>query len=166
MRSRVVIGVLLLWCARAARGDGGTVIARGESGGVLVTAFASALRTGVVDMSVLVQHREGLAPVLDATVELTLMSPGGRELAIDATHGLAQNKLLYAAPVGLDEAGRWTVAVRVAVGGGASSRVEGSFDVAAARAVAYWRYLAIPPGVLLVFALHQWLSYRQGRLPH
>jgi hypothetical protein len=79
---------------------------------------------------------------------------------------LAQNKLLYAAPVALDEAGRWSVVIHVSPGGGPSSQVEGSFDVAAARAVAYWRYLTIPPVFLLVFGLHQWLAHRQGRLPH
>jgi len=164
MRHRVVTGVLLLGCARAALADGGAIIARGESAGLVVTAFASALRTGVVDVSVMVQHREGLAPVLDATVEFTMTAPGGRELAIEATHALAQNKLLYAAPVALEEAGRWTIAIHVSRGGGPSSQVEGSFEVAASRAVGYWKYLAIPPVFLLVFALQQWLAHRQGRL--
>ncbi len=163
MTPRMVTAILLLSSARLLQADDGTVIVRRESGGLVVTAFASALRTGIIDLSVLVQNREGLDPVLDATVELTLTSPDGHEIAVVATHALAQNKLLYAVPVPLDQRGRWTIAI-IVWRTGSSVSVGGSFDVAASGAIVCWKYLAIPPAFLLLFTLHQWLAHRQGRL--
>lgn len=163
MTRRIVTAMLVLLCARPALADGGTVIARSDGGGLLITVFASALRTGVVDLSVMLQNHDGLDPVLDANVELTLTSPDGREMTIAATRAQAQNKLLYATPVTLDHGGRWSFSMLVTRTGFTRS-ASGSFDVTASGALAYWKYLAIPPVFLLVFTAHQWLSRRQGRV--
>jgi len=154
--------VMLIVGARNALADGGTIIARDTAGGLVITTFASALRTGVVDLSVMIQNREGLDPVLDATVELTLTAPDGREITAVATQAQAQNKLLYAVPVTLDQPGRWTL-VMVVSRTGISVSTGGSFEVAASGAVKYWKYLAIPPVFLMLLTLHQWLWRRQGR---
>ena len=164
MTRRIVTAILVLASSRPALADGGTVIARRDSGGIVITAFASALRTGVVDLSVMIQNREGLDPLLDATVEMTLTAPDGREIAAAATHARAQNKLLYAVPVTLDQTGRWEFTI-VAWRTGVSVSMGGSFEVAASGGVVYWKYLAVPPVFLVLFTLHQWLSYRrQDRL--
>jgi len=162
MTRRLVTAVLLIAGARSALADGGTIIARDKAGGLVITAFVSTLRTGLVDLSVMIQNREGLDPVLDATVELTLTAPDGREITAVATQSQAQNKLLYAVTVTLDQPGRWTLNMVVSRTG-ISVSTGARLDVAASGAVKYWKYLAIPPAFLVLFTLHQWLWRRQGR---
>ena len=162
MKRRLVTTVLLIAGARSALADGGTIISRDKIGGLVITTFASALRTGVVDLSVMIQNREGLDPVLDATVELTLTAPDGREITAVATQAQAQNKLLYAVPVTFDQPGRWTLSMVVSRTG-ISVSTGARFEVVSSSAVKYWKYLAIPPAFLVLFTLHQWLWRRQGR---
>ena len=162
MKRRLITVISLITIAPSALADGGTIIARDRAGGLVITTFASALRTGVVDLSVMVQNREGLDPVLDATVELTLTAPDGREITAIATQAKAQNKILYAVPVTLDQPGRWILTMVVSRTG-ISVSTGARFDVAASGAVKYWKYLAIPPAFLVLFTLHQWLWRRQGR---
>jgi hypothetical protein len=142
-------------------GDGGAVVLRRESGPFLITAFVSpgAPRAGIVDLSVMVQYRDSLAPVLDAEVSLTF----DEAPPILLTHDLAQNKLLYAAPVQLDRAGRWRLDVTVRRGPAGVS-VSGEIDVAPALgAIAYWRFLVLPPVAMAVFGMNQLLKSRRLR---
>jgi len=83
--TRVVI--LAALAARMLLADGGAVVLRQTSGPFVVTAF---LAPG--DLSVLVQDAKSLDPILDADV--TIAFDGA---PLRATHGQAQNKLLYAA---------------------------------------------------------------------
>ena len=163
MKRRLITAILLIAGARTALADGGTILARQTVGGLAITTFASALRTGVVDLSVMIQNHEALDPVLDATVELTLTAPDGREITAAATQAQAQNKLLYAVPVTLDQPGRWTLSMVVSRTG-ISVSTGARFEVTVSGPVKYWKYLAIPPAFLVLFTLHQWLWRRQGRM--
>ena len=151
----------LLFLALAANllGDGGAVILRRESGPFLITAFVSpgVPRVGLADLSVMLQDRESLAPVLDAEVSLALDDAP----PIPLTHQLAQNKLLYAASVKLDRVGRSQLSLTVRRGEVAAV-ASGEIEVApAAGAIAYWRYLVFPPVAMTIFGLHQWLRSRR-----
>src|SRR5579859_1118640 len=89
--------------------DGGTIQLRKEAGALVITVFTSPapLSAGPVDISLLLQNRNGLEPVLDANVSLLLRADAsGAEITTRPTREQAQNKLLYAAPVTLVDPGK------------------------------------------------------------
>jgi hypothetical protein len=159
-----VWAALTLLAAARASGDGGVVRQQQADGPFLVTVFTAPtpLRAGPVDISVLVQKRNSNEPVLDAAVHVTLISTEpGAAIRSAATRQLATNKLLYAAPLNVPSAGTWDL--RVVVRRGQDTAAVGcQIGVAAALPplLAHWPYLALPPVVVLVFALHQWLRSR------
>ena len=142
---------LIALCARAILADGGAVVLRQASGNTIVTVFHSP-----GDMSVLVERDR--RPVLDAHASIRLTSPGGRETVVPATHAGAQNKLLYAAPVRMNEAGRWNFQVDIT---GLAS-VSGAIDSAAPPPPlsGHWPALALPPLAIALFALNRRLRRR------
>lgn len=148
-----------------AAGDGGLVRATESSGPFVITVLTSPtpLRAGPADVSVMVQHRDTSAPVLDARVSLVLgrRDDAGAPIAVAVTRAQATNKLLYAAPVEVPAAGVWDAAVSVERGDD-RARVGVALDVETARpgGWAVWPYLALPPAAVAVFALHQWLRRR------
>lgn len=146
--------------------DGGTVQMRKEIGSLVITVFTSPnpLASGPVDISVLVQNRNGLEPVLDADVSVLLRSNGsGTEIWARATREQAQNKLLYAAPVILAQSGKWHVSVTTLH---ESSRAEiaGDIEVTPGPPIvgSYWRYIAFPPLMIVVIIIRECLIRRKA----
>src|SRR5580704_8487001 len=93
------ITALLILARATAWADGGTVQLRQEAGDLVITVFTSPgpLSVGPVDISLLLQNRDGLEPVLDAKVSLILRTDdSGIELQARPTREQATNKLLYA----------------------------------------------------------------------
>lgn len=166
VRLAVVVCVLVVVGSGAAYGDGGAVVAHGAGGSLSVTVFAAPvpLRAGPADVSVLVQRAGGLAPVLDADVWVELRSADGRGLRRRADHDQATNKLLYAASLTVPGPGRWQLRVEVERGADRSA-VEATLRAvdAVPPAVRFWPWLSIPPLVVAVFLLHQWLRDRGAR---
>lgn len=113
MRKLLLLGVL----ARSALfGDGGTLQFRRETPELSVTVFTSPapLSSGPADISILLQKRETLEPVLDADVSIFMRNVVlGNDVHARATREQAQNKLLYAAPITLGESGRWQLKVKI-----------------------------------------------------
>jgi hypothetical protein len=143
--------------------DGGEVLSRQESGPLVITVFASPvpLRAGPIDLSVLVQTRDALKPVLDAKVSIRLQ--GASEMLAAASRSKAQNKLLYAAALQLPQPGEWKYTVSVqSVAGNAA--ISGRFQAGlpAPPLASYGFYLAIPLVLIAIFVLHQWLSRRSA----
>jgi hypothetical protein len=139
--------------------DGGTIQFQRESGAFAITVFSapSPLTAGPSDISVFVQRRCGLAPVLDANVTLTIRADGAADKTlVQATRAAAQNKLLYAAAVNLNAAGVWQTTVTVFRNGERAS-VTGTMDVAPPRAIAasYWMWFALPPLAIALFILRE-----------
>ncbi len=138
------------------KADGGAVILRQDTSSYTVTVFAAPLpvQTGPSDISILIQKRGSLEPVLDAEVEF-VTSAG----SVPATHGQAQNKLLYAAMVDMTRAGNipWSARANRA---GHTEEVSGTLNVGVARArSANWLRFAIPaPLGILLFTIHQYLA--------
>lgn len=136
--------------------DGGPVLLHKRAGAFIVTVFGTP-RVGTSDLSVFVQNAPDRSTVLDADVDLRVA-----DVSIRATHESATNKLLYAAAVKLNHAGkeRLEVTIRRAA---ATDVAEGDIMIAAASSpiVAYWPYFALIPAVILLFALNQWLKSKR-----
>jgi hypothetical protein len=157
---------MLLTLAQAALADGGAVQMRQEAGDLEITVFTSPtpLSVGPADISLLLQKRNGLDPVLDADVSLLLVHPGSNtELHVRPTREQARNKLLYAAPVMLPKPGRWGISVTVARNGKAVVAA-GSLEVGPppSGALSLAGFLAFPPIMILLFAVRERLLRRRS----
>jgi hypothetical protein len=139
---------------------------RKETAPLVITVFTSPapLAAGPVDISVLVQNRNGLEAVLDADVSMVLRREGSAtEIWARATREQAQNKLLYAAPVILARSGKWHVSVTTLH---ESSRTEiaGDIEVTPSRVIAasYWGYIAFSPLMILIIVIRERLIRRKA----
>jgi hypothetical protein len=146
---RKFAGLLLIFSA-IAFADGGKVLLRQESGAFSITVFLASS-----DLSVLVQDRTTLQPVLDADVTIRI-----GETQIQATHENAQNKLLYAAPLAV-EPGDYNFTVDVNHG----TNVSGALNIVqpAPMLASNWEYVAVAPAFILIFIIRQWLIHRRSR---
>jgi len=138
---------------------------RREAGDLAITVFTSPapLSVGRADISLLIQTRNGLEPVLDADVRLMLHGESSNvDFEVRPTRTQAQNKLLYAAPVIFARPGKWHLKVAV-VRNGEKASVAGTFEVAPApaRATAYAGYIAFPPVMIVLFIIRERLIRRR-----
>jgi hypothetical protein len=143
--------------------DGGAVLSRQESGPFVITLFAAPLplRAGPIDLTVLIQTHDTLRPVLDADVNIRL--DGASQIVAAASRSQAQNKLLYAATLRLPQPGEWKYTISVH-SRAAQGTISGGFLAGepAPPLASYAFYLAIPPVLIAIFFLHQWLSRRSA----
>ncbi len=153
--TRLLLPALAIVAQATTFADGGTVQLRKEVGNLAISA----------DISLLIQNRIGLEPVLDADVRVILHEEiSNSEFQVHPTRMQAQNKLLYAAPVIFSKPGRWHLAVAVGRNGEKAS-VAGTFEVgpAPARADAYAGYIAFPPVMIVLFVIRERLIRRKSR---
>jgi hypothetical protein len=161
------VAALILLLPPTARPDGGVVRLRETRGEILVTVFTppDPLRAGVTDVSVLVQDLAGAA-ILDAEVTLRFDPPEGpgSGFAVRALRSQATNKLLQAAQVDLGEVGEWRLGISVSRAGQARD-LSCPLPIAPAthRVTALWDVLALPPLMVVLFALNQTLRRRRAR---
>jgi len=163
-RGLLLVAALLAFSSRA-QADGGLVALHQEVGPFVVTVFSAPgpLRAGPADISVLVQDRASGQPVLDGEVFVRLSREGGITLVERATREVAQNKLFYSALMNLPEAGQWELEVKIKQGKETAS-IHGQVSAAAPTSLllSYWRSLSLPPIVIALFALNQWLKRRSA----
>ena len=163
---KLLLPVAMILAQATALADGGAVQLRKEAGPFMITVFTSPapLSAGPVDISLLLQNRNGLEPVLDATVSLILRDASGAEIRARPTREQAQNKLLYAAPVTLAESGNWQLGVTI-LRNGERTGVTGTIDVAPApkMAASYWSYIAFPPLMIVAFVARERLIRRRRK---
>ena len=162
---KLLLPVVITLAQATAFADGGTVQLRKEAGALVITVFSSPapLSAGPVDISLLVQNRNGLEPVLDANVSLLLRAEAsGTEIQARPTREQAQNKLLYAAPVTLAESGKWQLAITI-LRNGERTDATGTIGVAPTPAMvaSYWGYIAFPPVLIVAFVVNGWLIRRK-----
>lgn len=143
------------------------VLFRSAAGPYKVTVFGEPvpIRAGAADISVMVQNSDS-STVLDAKVAIRLKIPSQEkivELMAPATHDRATNKLLYAAHVTIPSRGLWDVAIDVTGANGATGSAAGQISVLPMQAPVSknWPYFAVVPGLVLLFALNQWLRKRR-----
>lgn len=84
---------------------------------------------------------------------------GARIIRREATRAQATNKLLYAASVPLEKAGKWNADVAIAARG-QSFYAQGEINVLSSepRMIAYWPYFAALPVAVGLFFLNQRLK--------
>jgi hypothetical protein len=152
--------------ASVALGDGGVVRFSGRRDDRLITVFTAPtpLRTGLVDVSVMVQEADSGRPRPDIPIVVHAhpIHQVQERISVPATSEAATNKLLRAAGLELSEPGWWHVEVVVpSLGPGPPI----DFDVEVAEALPPWLDLSLWIGWPLVaigcFALHQWLVHRR-----
>lgn len=155
----------LLWGSLGLYADGGTLQFRKPAGPFTVTLFSMPvpLRVGAADLSVLVQDWQNNA-LVDGSVTLRISRAGEKDTVEKATTQQATNKLLYAATIELQRAGKWHIQIRV-LRGGVSGTAEGEIDVLPEEPPleTFWFYFAVVPIGIFLFALNQWLKRQQGR---
>jgi hypothetical protein len=166
MRHKLLSLAILILVQAPAFADGGTVQLHQEAGPFVITLFTSPtpLCVGSADISLLLQKRDGLEPVLDADVSLVLREDvSGTEFRVRPTRALAQNKILFAAPATFSKSGRWRVAIAILQDGQRTGAI-GTLDVAPLpeMAVSYWSYIAFPPLVIVIFVIRQRLVRRKA----
>lgn len=169
MGGRLILALLaalaVLLPPAPARPDGGLVRAAGEHDGLVVTLFTSPtpLRVGAADVSVLVQDRATRAALLDAVARVRLEPLGGGAARAEALldRAGATNKLLQAATLVLPESGRFRLVAEVRRGA-ATAVASAEVEVAepSPALLALWPLLALPPLVVGIFIVHQWLRRR------
>jgi len=159
--------VLAILMQATAVADGGKVLLQKEAGGLLITLFSSpaAPAVGPVDISLLLQDKNELEPVLDADVSLVLHAQeSNAELAASPSREQARNKLLYAATVLFPEPGKWRVDISVRRNG-KESNAAGVVEVAPTpgNMTSYAGYIAFPPIMIMLFVTRERLIRRRSQ---
>jgi hypothetical protein len=172
MPFKLLLPALVILAQTTAWGDGGTVQLRREAGDLLITVFTSPspLSVGPVDISLLLQDRDSLEPVLDAKITLllhkkaTTTDESDVDFEADPTREQARNKLLYAAPVMFSQPGKWQITVTVLRNGKKTDSVE-ILEVmrAPGNEVSYAGYITFPPLMIGLFIFRERLIRRRSR---
>jgi hypothetical protein len=177
-RSRILlIFSLAFFVARSIWADGGTIRFQGDAGLFHVTVFTlpPILTAGSLDVTVLVQDRSKLNPLLDANVtfDLTAESGGTRQTAawlppacamsptasltgIVATLNHGENRLLYGAFVQVPYSGTWKLKINIR-----RATERESVDTLlrinppTPPALGYWQLFILPPLGVLGFIVNR-----------
>ncbi len=163
--SLIVVVALLAAGAPPVLADGGLVRASNAQNGLVVTLFTAPtpLRTGDADVSVLVQDAATRAAVLDAQVRVRI-TPDHEDAIpqiVPLSHAAATNKLLQAATVALPIPGPSRIVAEVRRGlARAVVAADLTVEPPLPPPLALWPYLALPPAVVGIFLVQQWLRHR------
>jgi hypothetical protein len=157
----LLIALSVLTLTQIARADGGVVLWQRTAEPFTITLFSTEmpLRPGPADLSVLLERTEGHSPILDAQVFIELEHEAGMIIHVEATRSQARNKLLYCSQINLAASGKWKMRLHV-IRGDNKAEVLGDLVVAAAQPVllSYWKLIALPPVIIILFILNQWLG--------
>jgi hypothetical protein len=100
-------------------------------------------------------------PIVDARVFIQLENEAGKSVKAEATHQQARNKLLYCSLINLPEAGHWKIKLIIERGG---ERAEVLDDQMVANPqpmlFSYWKMMAFPPILIMLFIINQWLRQK------
>jgi hypothetical protein len=149
-----------------AAADGGTVRYSGRQADRVVTVFTdpTPLRTGLVDVSVLVQDANSGQTLADVPiiVHAESIDHSKQRITVAATVEAATNKLLRAAQVDLASPGRWHLEVDV---DGSGQKLAIEFDVEVAEGLPPWVEMSLwigwPLAAIGLFGVHQVLVHRR-----
>jgi hypothetical protein len=191
--SKVITRILLIFglvsfLARSVWADGGTIRFQGDAGSFHVTVFTlpPILAAGAVDVTVLLQDRSKLEPLLDANVtfDLTAESGAARQTAawlppacamnppaslagIPATLNRGENRLLYRAYVQIPHSGSWNLKIHIRRGD-EFENVATLLPVnpPAPPVLAYWQLFMLPfVGVLGFIVNRSARSLHRSKIP-
>jgi hypothetical protein len=156
----LLVAVIVIAVTNNVQADGGIVLWQRITGSFTVTVFATQapLRAGPADISILVEDAGEPRAVMDARVFIELQHDADATVTAEATHRQARNKLLYCSLISLPEAGNWKLKIIVEHDG---ERAETMGDLTVDRPLpmllSYWKLIAFPPVVMILFIINQWL---------
>jgi hypothetical protein len=185
MRPALILVLSSIVClARTSWADGGAIQFQGDAGTCHVTVYTlpPILSAGPVDVTVLIQDRSKLNPLLDAHVLLGLSAQAASSLKKEAwsppacalnmplsladiparlNHG--ENRLLYGALVQVPYSGIWRLKINIQRNAEAAS-VSTLLNVnpPAPPPLAYWQLFALPPLGVLGFILNRTAKRRSS----
>jgi hypothetical protein len=185
MRAMFILSYLFLALARMSWADGGAIQFQGDAGTFHVTVFTQPpiLHAGLIDITLLLQDRSDLNPLLDAKVRFELAAQDSpttqgalwmppacamNKIAdlsdIPAKLGHGENRLLYGSVVQIPNSGHWRLRAHIQRGT-ESAEIETLLNVAPAMlpALAYWHLFLLVPAGILGFVLHQTARARRAR---
>ncbi len=177
MRATFTLCCALLTVARMAWADGGAIQFQGDTGAFRATLFTQPpiLHAGLIDVTLLLQDRSNLNPLLDAKVIFDLTPQEGNDLpqsqwmppacamnkTVDPTNipaklGHGENRLLYGNVVQIPASGHWKLKVTIHRGA-ETAEIATLLNVAPAPLppLAYWHLFLFAPAGILGFVLHQ-----------
>jgi hypothetical protein len=156
-------------CCAALFADGGQIRLMQQCGDYRVTVFTSPtpLRSGIADVSVLIQDSTGLAvPNAIVTVELSQPNQVVSPNRILATHAAATNKLFQAALVEIPKPGQWNVRIECTPDA-KQAPIEVAFAMEAApplpRWLSVWPWFSWPIIAIALFAIHRSFVSRRSQ---
>jgi hypothetical protein len=161
----LLILILLPTLVGIARADSGVVMCQRTSEPFAITVFSTEmpLRPGPADLSVLLEQADEHSPILDGEVFFELTHETGMSIRAEATRSQARNKLLYCSLIDLPLAGHWKMIVRARRG---NDRAEVLQDLSVAAPqpllLSYWKLIAFPPTVIILFVMNQCLRGRRS----
>jgi hypothetical protein len=183
--SLILASGLILLLARTSWADGGTIRFQGDAGSLHVTVFTlpPLLNAGPVDVTVLLQDRSRLNPLLDARVTLNLSAEAGSQqrkeawsppaCALNAPSALAdipaslnhgENRLLYGAVIQVPYSGIWKLNIHIQHD---SETVSVStllkVNPPAPPPLAYWQLFILPPLGVIGFILNRTARHTRRR---
>jgi hypothetical protein len=162
----LLAGLVLGAVPSSAGADGGTVRYSGRQADRLVTVFTdpTPLRTGLVDVSVLVQDASSDQVITDLPI-IVYAEPidhSKQRTTVTATVEAATNKLLRAVRLDLATPGRWHLEVDV---DGTGQKLPIEFDVEVAEGLPPWVEMSLwigwPLAAIGLFGVHQLLVHRR-----
>ena len=182
MRATFILGYLLLALVRISWADGGAIQFQGDAGTFHVTVFTQPpiLHAGLIDVTLLLQERSDLNPLLDAKVRFDLaaqdsatqpapwmppvcaMNKTADLSDVPAKLGHGENRLLYGSVVQIPNSGHWRLRARIQRGT-ESAEIETLLNVAPVPLppLAYWHLFLLVPAGILGFVLHQMARARR-----
>jgi hypothetical protein len=186
-RAKFILCYALLTAARIAWADGGAIHFQGDAGVFRVALFTQPpiLRAGLIDVTLLLQDRSNLNPLLDAKVTFDLMPQdrNGRQQTqwmppacamnktVDLTNipaklGHGENRLLYGNGVQIPTSGFWKLKA-IIHRGAETAEIETLLNVAPAPLppLAYWHLFLFAPAGILGFVLLQMARARKSHEP-
>ncbi|HTD15522.1 MAG TPA: hypothetical protein VK673_10100 [Chthoniobacterales bacterium] len=173
----MLIFCMLLFFTETSWADGGAIQFQGDTGQFHITVFTlpPILSAGSIDVTVLVQDRSNLSPLLDATVTLDLIAQDGSDpkreawsppcCALNKAAALtdipakldhAENRLLYGALVQIPYSGAWQLNVNIQRNTQRENvRTLLKVNPPAPPPLTYWHLFILPPLGVIGFILNQ-----------
>jgi hypothetical protein len=163
MRQRLAIMTVIALIQASAFADGAAVQFRIPSGELNVTLFASPrpIAAGVIELSLLVQDKNGTELALGTDASMVLRGPSGSTVSASVIRRPAR---LYEASVAFDRPGKWEVTVKLERNG-EQYAIGGNIDVAPrpSKASSYAGYFAFPPIAVVLFVVRETLLHRRSK---
>jgi len=184
MRATFLLCWALLSVDQMAWADGGAIQFQGDAGAFRATLFTQPpiLHAGLIDVTLLLQDRSNLSPLLDAKVTFDLMPQERNDVqqtqwmppactmnkTVDPTNipanlGHGENRLLYGNVVQIPASGHWKLKA-IIQRGAETAEIETLLNVTPAPLppLAYWHLFLFAPAAILGFVLHQLARARKS----